>query len=105
MTTEDKINVFCLMNLEISELPLNNQEKLKFDQLVEQDKCFSEFEYIDGVSIWEKGNEQICKDLNGNPSYVRLKFKDEKIPEQHGGLSFFHKIGEKEWHVRIHKGE
>lgn len=99
------INAFYLMNGEIADLPLNDDEKLHLDKLIEQDKCFSEVDFIDGISIWKKGEEQICKNDNGSNSYVRFKFRDEKIPEQFGGVSFFHKVGGEDWHVRIHKGE
>lgn len=99
------INAFCLMNGEVGDLPLTNEDKLKLDQLIEQDKCLSEIDFIDGVSVWPKGKEEICQNCSGETSYVRLKFKDEKIPEQYGGMSFFHKVGNTDWHVRIHKGE
>jgi hypothetical protein len=93
------------MNNEIAELPLNDEEKLRLDKLIEQDKCFSEIEFIDGISIWEKGKEDICQNDNGANSYTRFKFREDKIPEQFGGISFFHKMGGTDWHIRIHKGE
>jgi|694.fasta_scaffold36676_6 hypothetical protein len=101
----NEINAFHLINSEIAELPLNDKEKLKLDTLIEQDKGFSSFDFVDGISIWEKGKEEICNSDNGPQSYVRFKFREEKIPEQYGGTSFFHKIGGKDWHIRIHKGE
>lgn len=101
----NNINAFYLINGEVGELPLTDQERLKLDTLIEQDKCFSNVDFIDGVSVWEKGKEEVCKNDFGDTSYVRLKFKNEKIPEQHGGISFFHKVGNLDWHVRIHKGE
>jgi hypothetical protein len=99
------INAFCLINNEVAELPLSNEEKLKLDTLIEQDKCFSEIDFIDGVSVWKKGEEEICKNNNNEPVYVRFKFKSENVPEQFGGMSFFHQIGGINWHIRIHKGE
>jgi hypothetical protein len=102
MTT---INAFNLINGEVGDLPLNNEDKLKLDSLIEQDKCFSEMDFVDGVSVWKKGCEEICQNYSGEKSYVRFKFKEEKIPEQFGGMSFFHKVGGVDWHIRIHKGE
>lgn len=102
MTT---INAFNLINSEVGDLPLTNEDKLRLDSLIEQDKCFSEMDFIDGVSVWKKGFEEICQNYSGEKSYVRLKFKEEKIPEQFGGISFFHNVGGIDWHVRIHKGE
>ena len=99
------INAFCLINSEIAGLPLVDKDKLKLDQLIEQDKCFSEIDFIYGVSVWEKGAEEICENQHGNKSYVRFKFRNELVPEQFGGISFFHNVGGKDWHVRIHKGE
>lgn len=99
------MNAFSLINSEIGELPLNDQEKLQLDRLIEQDKCFSEIDFIDGISVWQKGKEDICINESGSSSYTRFKFREEKIPEQFGGTSFFHKVGNIEWHVRIHKGE
>lgn len=99
------VNAFCFMNSEVSDLPLSCEEKLKLDKLIEQDKCFSEIEFIDGVSVWKKGEEQICEMDNGDQGYARFKFRDEMIPEQFGGASFFHKVGGVDWHIRIHKGE
>ena len=102
MTT---INAFNLINSEVGDLPLTNEEKSNLDRLIEQDKCFSEMDFVDGISVWKRGYEEICQNEIGEKSYVRLKFKDEKIPEQFGGVSFFHKIGGIDWHIRIHKGE
>lgn len=99
------ISAFNLINGEVAELPLNDNEKLTLDKLIEQDKCFSEVDFIDGISIWEKGYEDICQNESGVNAYTRFKFRDEKIPEQFGGVSFFHKIGGTDWHIRIHKGE
>lgn len=99
------MNAFNLINIEIGDLPLSDKEKLKLDSLIEQDKCLSEIDFIDGISVWEKGNEEICENDNGEKVYSRFKFKDQNIPEQYGGMSFFHKIGQTDWHVRIHKGE
>jgi len=99
------INAFSLINNEVGELPLSDAEKLSLDRLIEQDKCFSEIDFIDGISIWEKGKEEICKSDNGGNCYTRFKFREEQVPEQFGGMSFFHKIGGKDWHIRIHKGE
>lgn len=99
------INAFNLINGEIADLPLGDNEKLYLDKLIEQDKCFSEIDFIDGISIWKKGEEEICKNDNGGNVYTRFKFREEKIPEQFGGVSFFHKVGGTDWHIRIHKGE
>lgn len=99
------VNAFCLINSEVADLPLTDSEKLYLDKLIEQDKCFSEIDFIDGISVWKKGEEQVCKNDKGNDSYVRFKFREEKIPEQFGGVSFFHRIGGADWHIRIHKGE
>lgn len=101
----NQINAFHLMNSEVAELPLEDNEKLHLDKLIEQDKCFSEFDFIDGVSIWEKGKEKICQNCFGQNSYVRFEFKNETVPELNGGISFFHNVGGKNWHIRIHKGE
>ena len=98
------ITAFSLINNEVSDLPLNDKEKLILDKLIEQDKCISEVDFIDGVSIWEKGKEEVFR-ADENFSYVRLKFRDEQIPEQFGGVSFFHKVGGIDWHIRIHSGE
>jgi len=103
MTTN--INAFHLINSEIADLPIPDNDKLRLDKLVEQDKCFSEIDFIDGISIWKKGEEEICANEGGNNCYVRFKFRDEKIPEQFGGISFFHNVGGTDWHIRIHKGE
>lgn len=103
MTTN--INAFHLINSEIADLPIPDNDKLRLDKLIEQDKCFSEIDFIDGISIWKKGEEEICNNYSGLHSYVRFKFRDEKIPEQFGGISFFHNVGGTDWHVRIHKGE
>lgn len=99
------INAFSLINGEIGELPLTDKDKLKLDSLIEQDKCFSEISFIDGISVWQKGQEEICNNETGDTVYARFKFKNEFIPEQFGGMSFFHRVGGKDWHVRIHKGE
>ena len=99
------VNAFCLINCEVADLPIDDSQKLHLDRLIEQDKCLSELDFIDGISVWEKGNEEICKNDIGNNCYVRFKFREEKIPEQFGGVSFFHKIGGADWHIRIHKGE
>jgi len=99
------VNAFCFINGEVADLPLGDNEKLYLDKLIEQDKCFSEIDFIDGVSIWKKGHEDICQNESGINAYTRFKFREEKIPEQHGGVSFFHKIGGTDWHIRIHKGE
>jgi hypothetical protein len=101
----NEINAFHLMNSEIADLSISDKEKLTLDKLIEQDKCFAEIDFIDGISVWEKGLEQICKNDSGENSYVRFKFKDEFVPEQFGGVSFFHSVGGRNWHVRIHKGE
>lgn len=103
MTTT--INAFHLINSEIAELPISDREKLQLDKLIEQDKCFSEIDFIDGISIWEKGSEKVCRNDSGQNAYVRLQFKNEYIPEQNGGVSFFHHVGGKDWHIRIHRGE
>lgn len=100
-----QINAFSLINNEVGELPLTNVEKLTLDRLIEQDKCFSEIDFVDGVSIWKKGHEDICQNESGINTYTRFKFREEKIPEQYGGVSFFHNIGGTDWHIRIHKGE
>ena len=99
------INPFCYINGEVSDLPLSCEEKLKLDKLIEQDKCFSEIDFIDGISIWKKGEEEICDNENGYQSYARFKFREEKIPEQNGGISFFHQVGGVDWHIRIHRGD
>jgi len=99
------INAFCFINGEVADLPLNDEQKLKLDSLIEEDKCFSEIDFIDGVSVWQKGKEEICRNETGNDTYVRFKFREEKVPEQFGGISFFHNVGGIDWHVRIHKGE
>lgn len=101
----NQINAFHLINSEIAELPLKDSEKLLLDKLIEQDKCFSEFDFIDGISVWEKGQEKICKDYLGQDSYVRFQFSNEIVPELNGGISFFHDVGGKNWHIRVHKGE
>lgn len=101
----NNINAFHLINNNVAELPLSDDEKLLLDKLIEQDKCFSEIDFIDGVSVWPKGKEEICQNNFGGTSYVRFKFKEEKIPEQFGGVSFFHRIGNVDWHIRVHKGE
>lgn len=99
------LSPFSYMNIEVANLPLTDKEKLELDRLVEQDKCFSEIDFIDGISIWKKGEEEICQNDIGNKSYARFKFREEKIPEQFGGISFFHNVGGTDWHIRIHKGE
>lgn len=101
----NQINAFHLINSEIAELPLKDDEKLYLDKLIEQDKCFSELEFIEGISVWKKGNEDVCKNDQGEDAYVRFKFREEKVPEQFGGISFFHKVGGSDWHVRIHRGK
>jgi hypothetical protein len=101
----NQINAFSLINNEVGELPLSNSDKLSLDRLIEQDKCFADIDFIDGISVWEKGKEEICSFGNGTNSYVRFKFREDKVPEQFGGVSFFHNVGGTNWHVRIHKGE
>jgi len=64
MTTN--INAFHLINSEIADLPIPDNDKLRLDKLVEQDKCFSEIDFIDGISIWKKGEEEICANESGN---------------------------------------
>jgi hypothetical protein len=105
MLMNNTITAFSLINNEVSDLPLNDNERLMLDRLIEQDKCISEIDFIDGVSVWKKGQEEVCQIGQKNSSYVRLKFREEKIPEQFGGVSFFHKVGGIDWHVRIHRGE
>lgn len=102
---QNEINAFHLINNEIADLPISDKEKLNFDRLIEQDKCFSEIDFIEGISIWEVGQEDICENEYGEKFYSRLKFKNELVPEQNGGVSFFHSVGGKNWHIRIHKGD
>jgi hypothetical protein len=94
-------NAFCFINGEVADLPLNDNEKFYLDKLIEQDKCFSEIDFIDGISIWKKGSEDVCQNESGINAYTRFKFREE----QFGGISFFHKVGGTDWHIRIHKGE
>lgn len=72
-------------------------------RLIEEDVCLSGYEEIDGISVWEKGKEEICVAEDMGLTYARGKFKGEYIPEGNDGTSFFHQIEGKTWHVRVHK--
>lgn len=63
---------------------LESPDKEKLQQLIEQDVCLSGFEAIESIIVVEKGKESL--DMYAN---------------ERNGVSFFHEVGSKCWHVRV----
>ena len=63
---------------------LEQQDIEKLKNLVEQDIGFSGFELIEKVTVVEKGKET-----------------EEMYAGELNGVSFFHEVGGKNWHVRV----
>ena len=63
---------------------LEQSDKDKLVKLIEQDLGFSGFDQIKNVIVVEKGKESI-----------------EMYDGESNGVSFFHEVGGKMWHVRV----